>query len=180
MTNCGSAAVTLRFATSAGSPSTQSAPLPPPMADRPLQGRGSTSIRGPVQTGSGQQYTAGRDQYNAGRDQYLDQSLNLENDYEPMDEVWQGRGFGRVLLVIGVCLALVGFGLWGYNIVSFGRHASDVPDTSSPDLFPPVAIVGAVLFIAGGVLSGVGAGMSKAVRKRSERAARENRWRAES
>jgi hypothetical protein len=100
-------------------------------------------VHGPVQTGSGQQYTAGRDQYVAGRDQYHDNSVRVEGDYDPWDELFRGRGIGRVLMAVGGIVALVGFGL----------------------------------FLAGGVLAGIGGGMSKAARKREEELRRgRRRW----
>jgi hypothetical protein len=159
-------------------------------------------VAGAVQTGDGIQYAAGNDQYVAhgdqyvaGRDQYHqrfqvqadrgglaagrdlqanDYSVRVTNDYDPMDEVFQGRGFGRVLMVVGILIAILGFGLWGWLIFSTISAASNGPNASgsfpSPftrELLPgvPAAPVGFGAFVIGGILAGVGGGMSKAARK---------------
>src|SRR5918993_5330195 len=68
-------------------------------------------VHGPVQTGSGQQYVAGRDQYVAGRDHYHDNSVRVEGDYDPWDELFRGRGVGRALMAIGGDLDPAGVGV---------------------------------------------------------------------
>ena len=139
-------------------------------------------VHGPVQTGSGQQYTAGRDQYVAGRDQYNDHSVRVEDDYDPWDELFRGRGIGRVLMAVGGVVALVGFGLVMWFIFSaFGSGVEDfggpgeLSDPFQKELFPgvPLLAAGFGLFLAGGVLAGIGGGMSKAARKREEELRRE-------
>jgi hypothetical protein len=143
-------------------------------------------VHGPVQTGSGQQYTAGRDQYVAGRDQYHDNSVRVDADYDPWDELFRGRGIGRVLMALGGCIALIGFAMWMYLI--FSGFSSGIDDFGGPgelsspfdhELVPgvPLAAAGFGLFAAGGVLAGIGGGMSKAARKREEEHRRERqRW----
>jgi FHA domain len=143
-------------------------------------------VHGPVQTGSGQQYTAGRDQYVAGRDQYNDNSVRVEDDYDPWDELFRGRGIGRGLMAVGGVVALVGFGLVMWFIFSaFGSGVEDfggpgeLSDPFQKELFPgvPLLAAGFGLFLAGGVLAGIGGGMSKAARKREEELRREHqRW----
>ncbi len=143
-------------------------------------------VHGPVQTGSGQQYTAGRDQYVAGRDQYHDNSVRVEGDYDPWDELFRGRGVGRVLMVVGSLVALAGFGLVMYFIFSaFGSSIDDfggpgeLRDPFRKELLPgvPMVAAGFGLFVVGGVLAGIGGGMSKAARKREEELRRERqRW----
>jgi FHA domain len=143
-------------------------------------------VHGPVQTGSGQQYTAGRDQYVAGRDQYHDNSVRVEGDYDPWDELYRGRGVGRVLMAVGGIVALVGFGLvlwfmfsaFGSSIDDFGGPG-ELSDPFQKELLPgvPLLAAGFGLFLAGGVLAGIGGGMSKAARKREEELRRERqRW----
>ena len=144
-------------------------------------------VHGPVQTGSGQQYTAGRDQYVAGRDQYHDNSVRVEGDYDPWDELFRGRGVGRALMAIGGIIALAGFGIIGYFIFVFA-FGSDIADFGGPgelkdpfqkELLPgvPMVAAGFGLFLVGGVLAGIGGGMSKAARKREEELRRERqRW----
>jgi FHA domain len=158
-------------------------PLDPP-GDRQGQGVGYAfgDVHGPLQTGSGRQYVAGRDQQIAGRDILHDQSVNVENDYDPWDEVFRGKGVGRVLMALGGCIALVGFVMWMYLIFTgFGSGPDGPGDAGSPilerELVPgvPLAVAALALFLAGGVLAGIGGGMSKAARKRAERARRERR-----
>jgi hypothetical protein len=144
-------------------------------------------VHGPVQTGSGQQYTAGRDQYVAGRDQYHDNSVRVEGDYDPWDELFRGRGVGRALMAIGGIIALAGFGIIGYFIFVFA-FGSDINDFGGPgelkdpfkkELLPgvPMVAAGFGLFLVGGILAGIGGGMSKAARKREEELRRERqRW----
>jgi hypothetical protein len=143
-------------------------------------------VHGPVQTGSGQQYTAGRDQYVAGRDQYHDNSVRVENDYDAWDELFRGRGVGRVLMAVGSLIALAGFGIVGYFIFVFG-FGSNINDFGGPgeltdpfqkELLPgvPMVAAGFGLFVVGGVLAGIGGGMSKAARKREEELRQRQRW----
>ena len=169
---CGS--VTLRFAVAADGAGTA------------VREYAFGDVHGPVQTGSGQQYTAGRDQYVAGRDQYHDNSVRVENDYDPWDELFRGRGVGRVLMVVGSLVALAGFGIVGYFIFVFA-FGSDINDFGGPgelsdpfqkELLPgvPMVAAGFGLFAVGGVLAGIGATMSKAARKREEELRQRQRW----
>ena len=166
-------AVVLRFST--GVAPTGTVPIPPPTdeaASRPTVPPFG-DVRGPVQTGGGQQYSAGRDQYVAGKDQYLDQSVNVQDDYDPWDELFQGRGLGRALMAIGGLIALIGFGMWMYVI--FSGFGGSISDPFGIELVPgvPMGVVGFVAFGAGGVLAAIGSGMSKSARKREERLRRE-------
>ena len=144
-------------------------------------------VHGPVQTGDGQQYTAGRDQYVAGRDLYHDNSVRVEGDYDPWDELFRGRGVGRALMAIGGIIALAGFGIIGYFIFVFA-FGSDIADFGGPgelkdpfqkQLLPgvPMVAAGFGLFLVGGILAGIGGGMSKAARKREEELRRERQRR---
>ncbi|MGH3102123.1 MAG: FHA domain-containing protein, partial [Thermoleophilia bacterium] len=142
-------------------------------------------VHGPVQTGSGQQYVAGRDQYVAGRDQYHDNSVRVEGDYDPWDELFRGRGAGRVLMAVGGIIALVGFGMVMFFIFSaFGSSIDDfggpgeLSDPFKKELLPgvPMVAAGFGLFAVGGVLAGIGATMSKAARKREEELRERQRW----
>jgi hypothetical protein len=130
-------------------------------------------VHGPVNTGAGSQYVAGRDQHIAGRDQNFHHTY--QNDYDASDEMFQGKGFGRFLMIFGTLLALSGFALIGYFIVviGFGSTIND-PVGQNPlaaEIVPgvPMIPVGAAAFLLGGVLAGIGGGMSKAARKRAER-----------
>ncbi|MBM2618525.1 FHA domain-containing protein [Actinoplanes sp. LDG1-06] len=124
-------------------------------------------VHGPVNTGPGRQYVAGRDQHIGDRFTYT-------NDYDASDEMFQGRGFGRFLMIFGWLLSLGGFALIGYFfMVAFGSSIDDPVgrDPMAVELVPgvPVLPVGAAAFLFGAVLAGIGSGMSKAARKRAER-----------
>ncbi len=73
-------------------------------------------------------------------------------------------GLDRVLMVVGFGVAMVGFGLWMYFI--FGTFAGDPRGITNPfarDLVPGLSLpaVGLAVFVAGGILTGVGASMSR-------------------
>jgi FHA domain len=159
----------------------------PTGADTAVREYAFGDVHGPVQTGMGQQYTAGRDQYVAGRDLYHDNSVRVENDYDPWDELFRGRGVGRVLMLVGGLIALTGFGIVGYFIFVFA-FGSDIDDFGGPgelsnpfekELLPgvPMVAAGFGLFLVGGILAGIGGGMSKAARKREEELRRERQRR---
>lgn len=152
---------------------------------------GSTGFRdvhGAVQTGAGHQsnvgrdhnaaggdqYVSGRDQHVAGRDQHFDHRVNLQNDYDPWDEIWQGRGVGRALMIVGGLLAVAGFAMWVTFIFAFFGMGLDPREVGNPFMDAkligdiPLSIAGFASFAIGGVLAGIGGGMSKAARKRAE------------
>jgi hypothetical protein len=118
--------------------------------------------------------TFGRDNYGpinqAGRDVNI-QSWHTHRHAEedPSDELFQGRGFGRVLILVGSIVALAGFAGWMYVILSgFGSTGEDSPfDMKVVGL--PLAGVAFAAFLGGGILSGIGTGMSRAARARAER-----------
>ncbi|SHM38832.1 FHA domain-containing protein [Actinacidiphila paucisporea] len=140
----------------------------------PSQGYGFQDVYGPVNAGDGQQYVAGRDQFVAGRDIHGDDRRVIVNaDYDAIDEIFQGRGFGRFLAILGLLVALAGFALFAYTLFSGMDDAGPPPGTENPfvakKLFGlPVVAVGFGAFVAGGVLSGIGVGISKAARRRVE------------
>jgi hypothetical protein len=127
------------------------------------------NVHGPVQTGKGKQYNAGRDQFFAGRDLYKG-TVRVSNDYSPWDEFFSGRGFGRFLMALGSLIALAGFSMWAYVILSGFDSSSPYDDPFKLELFPgvPMAPVGFAAFGAGGILVAIGVGLSKAARKRQE------------
>ena len=76
--------------------------------------------------------------------------------------------------ILGGLLAVAGFGLVLYFFYVAFNSGIDDPVGQSPfglELVPgvPVLAVGVGAFVAGGVLAGIGGGMSKAARKRAER-----------
>jgi hypothetical protein len=85
-------------------------------------------------------------------------------------ELFLGRGWGRLLMAIGLVIAFTGFGIW-MSIIFSGMP--DGGSTESPfsseilGLNKPV--VGFSMFAVGGLMANLGASMSKAARKREER-----------
>ncbi|MFF3144799.1 FHA domain-containing protein [Streptomyces sp. NPDC057927] len=131
-------------------------------------------VHGPVNAGNGQQYVAGRNQFVAGRDIYGDDRRMIVNShYDEADEIFQGRGFGRFLAILGSLIAITGFVLLGYFIVSMMIHGpgsgpEDNPFADKKLFGAPVAALGFGAFFFGAVLAAIGSGMSKAARKRAE------------
>jgi len=127
-------------------------------------------VHGPVQTGQGTQYNADRDQYVAGGNLIHDESVRVSGDYDPSDELFQGKGVGRVLMALGFLIALAGFSMWVYVIFSGASSGSAFNDPFARKLLPGVsmAVAGFAAFLGGGVLAGIGGGLSRAARKRDE------------
>ncbi|MFI7706275.1 FHA domain-containing protein [Nonomuraea sp. NPDC049480] len=147
-----------------------------PAAAASSAGYGFGDVRGPVNAGSGIQYVGGHHQ-SAGRDIYGDNyDIQVNSDYEPFDEIFQGKGFGRVLLILGSMIALAGFGVWA-SLILGAMTSNDFSDPFTQELIPgiPQAPAGFGLFVAGGVLAAIGSSMSKAARKRMEEHRRRRR-----
>lgn len=147
-----------------------------PAAAASSAGYGFGDVRGPVNAGSGIQYVGGHHQ-SAGRDIYGDNyDIQVNSDYEPFDEIFQGKGFGRVLLILGSMIALAGFGVWA-SLILGAMTSNDFSDPFTQELIPgiPQAPAGFGLFVAGGVLAAIGSSMSKAARKRVEERRRRRR-----
>jgi hypothetical protein len=96
------------------------------------------------------------------------------NDYDPGDELVSGTGPGRFVAIIGLLLAMAGFLGVGWVIYDAFGHGG--PGSSPLDLEivagVPVLPVAFVMFLAGGILHGLGTSASKAARKRREQRAR--------
>ena len=57
----------------------------------------------------------------AGRDINTDHSTHTEHNVpDPFDELFLGRGLGRLLLAVGTVIALAGFAGWMYLILDAG------------------------------------------------------------
>ena len=98
-----------------------------------------------------------------------------------MDELFKGRGFGRLLMAIGLLIALAGFAGWMYLIFSgfTGSDGNQIPDLFEAELFGlPAAMVAFGSFALGGIVAAIGKGMSKAAREHAERAMEMRRARA--
>lgn len=104
---------------------------------------------------------------------------------EPWDELFQGAGTGRLLMLIGVLAAVVGFGLWvAFIFTGFTGPPAGVdpfewdPFTGSTRILGvPQPILGFALFAGGGLLSALGSGLSRAARRRRGDAVRPIRHR---
>lgn len=101
----------------------------------------------------------------------------ITGEDDPMDELMQGVGAGRLLAVIGLLAAIIGFVLWMSFIFSGMTSASD-PFTDIPTLFGvPRPILGFALFGGGGLLMALGSAMSRQARRRRGDAVRPVRQR---
>src|SRR3954447_1064756 len=114
--------------------------------------------------------SVGRDNYGqimqAGRDLHVDQRTVQEDGW---DELFVGSGFGRLLVAVGGLIMLAGFAGWGYLIISsFGiTDPSDTGAFGAQWLGLPALGVAGAMFLGGGILAGIGSGMSRAKRKRA-------------
>jgi hypothetical protein len=113
------------------------------------------------------------DIHQAGRD------VNVHSRHEyrygpddPMDELFQGRGAGRVLMAVGLVVALAGFAGWMYLILSAATSFGDGDPSAGGGPFEtewlglPAGMVAFGAFAVGGVIAGIGGAMSKAARAR--------------
>jgi hypothetical protein len=128
-------------------------------------------VEGPVVAGNGNLY-AGGSQYIAQGNIHHGNSFDVDvaNDYDPWDELWQGKGLGRLLMAVGGIVALIGFGIWMFVIFSsFGIGPTSPTPFERTFAGIPMAALGFAMFAGGGVLAGLGGGMSKAARKHAQR-----------
>jgi hypothetical protein len=90
------------------------------------------------------------------------------NDYNPADELFIGRGVGRMIALLGLLVALAGFAGWAYFI--FSGFGGEMRNPFDLELVPgvPFAPVAFGAFLVGGLVYGLGLTMSKAARKRQE------------
>ncbi|MEV7289795.1 FHA domain-containing protein [Streptomyces sp. NPDC093252] len=154
-----------------------------PQVPRPTASYGFHDVHGPANAGNGQQYVAGRDQFVAARDIYGDdRRVIVHADHNDTDEVFQGQGFGRFHTILGSVIAMAGFVLFGYVVLSFivgvGPDMPEENPYAEKKLFGvPMIALGSGAFFFGGVLSTIGRGMSRAARKRLEEIEYRNRIR---
>ena len=133
---------------------------------------GFGEVGGPVNAGSGRQYIAGRDQHIGDRVHYDRRTYRTEAD--TADGLFEGRGFGRVLIVVGGLICLAGFAMFTYVVFSAMGASIDDPIGQSPfaiEVLPgvPMLPVGFGAFLVGGIIASIGSAMSRAARKRYER-----------
>ena len=113
------------------------------------------------------------DIHQAGRD--VNVHARHEHRYgpdDPIDELFQGRGPGRLLMAVGLVVALCGFAGWMYLILSAATSVGDGGPSSGGGPFEtewlglPAGMVAFGAFALGGVIAGIGGSMSKAARAR--------------
>ncbi|MCP3973004.1 MAG: FHA domain-containing protein [bacterium] len=159
---------------------------------------GFGDVGGPIQTGSGQQQTAGRDihlgnRYDAGRNQHIgdrygDVNVDVEGLANDLDELFRGRGLGLMLTWLGLIATIAGFALFATAIFDFfatvqeGFSGADpFADGSTPFdlevLGVPALPSGFGLAAGGGVVSAIGRAMSRGARRRAEGRARRQQQR---
>jgi hypothetical protein len=115
-----------------------------------------------------------RDNYGDINQAGRDISIETRNEYRvtednPLDEIFQGRGLGRLLVVVGLVIALSGFAGWMYLIFSGGASVGEMNPSNPFDkelLGLPAPMVAFGAFAAGGIIAGIGVSMSKAARER--------------
>lgn len=109
----------------------------------------------------------------AGRDvSYQSWHEHRHEEPDPMQELFVGRGPGRMLMAVGLVVVVVAFVAWIYLIFSSGT------DPDAPNMFErelaglPVALVAFGAFALGGLIAALGGAMSKASRTREAAARR--------
>lgn len=89
------------------------------------------------------------------------QNFHITGFEDPTDEIFNGRGPGRVIAILGGVIGLTGFGIFFYNIISSIANGGP-PNGRSVGIGFGAAFVGIVLML-------IGEGISKASRKRREK-----------
>lgn len=108
------------------------------------------------------------DVHQAGRDIHNQSWNDFRLDVpDPMDELFQGRGPGRLVMALGLLVALAGFGAWMYLILQGGGvNDPSVDPFQDKILGLPAPMVAFGAFAVGGVISSIGMGTSRAARER--------------
>jgi hypothetical protein len=133
-------------------------------------------VQGPVNTGnpvnhSGNQVVGEGSIYHG---EYVHHGDRFDVDTDPsgVQELFSGRGPGRLLMAVGLVVAIAGFAIWMSVIFSGFTYE---PGSGGPSPFEKqvlgfnAPVVGFAMFAGGGLLAQLGAGMSKAARRRQER-----------
>ncbi|MFF3249426.1 hypothetical protein ACFYWP_00055 [Actinacidiphila glaucinigra] len=114
--------------------------------------------------------------YQAGRDMSLSESHHHQHhhdyDQSPFQAFFAGRGPGRILIVVGLALAMVAFTGWMAIVFQLGSGDVSGPEDALGDRLPSGIPVGAVYFIGfgvGGTLMAIGSSMAKAAVRRNSR-----------
>ena len=108
--------------------------------------------------------------WNVGGDVHHSTTVTEE---DPWDELFHGTGLGRLFLAIGLLAVVAGFALWvGFIFTGFMPPDGTDPFSFNPFtdarriLGVPQPILGFGLFAGGGLLAGIGSGLSRAARRR--------------
>ncbi|WP_353814730.1 FHA domain-containing protein [Agromyces sp. SYSU T00266] len=111
----------------------------------------------------GDSYDSQRDQYIAAGNQTWNQTVHVNAEYDQPDAIFEGRGPGRVIAIIGLIFVVGGFGWFAWTLFSTAAASgSGIPE------FPTQIGYAFGMFFVGVVLSGLGAGMSRARRRREQ------------
>lgn len=112
---------------------------------------------------SGDAYTSRRDQFIAAGNQTWNQIVHVRAD-DDTAEIFEGRGPGRVIAIIGTILVIVGFGWAAFTLFSTAAYQGPgIPE------FPVQFGYAFGVFVLGGFLTAIGSGMSRARRRREGR-----------
>lgn len=124
----------------------------------------STTGTRPAAAGRGDEYTSQRDQFIAAGNQTWNQTIQVRGDDDPSDEIFQGRGPGRVVAIAGMIVALAGFAWFAWTLFSTAAYQGPgIPE------FPTQIGYAFGMFALGGLISSIGVGMSRARRRREGR-----------
>jgi hypothetical protein len=111
-----------------------------------------------VNTGPGTQITAEGNQY----------IVSSVPDFNAWDELFQGRGIGRRLLALGLCVTTGGAAAFVLAVLSLMTSAgSDQPVGGGSGV--SLAVAGFAVLLIGGMISSIGMGLSKSARMKHAR-----------
>ncbi|HEX6953247.1 MAG TPA: FHA domain-containing protein [Agromyces sp.] len=109
----------------------------------------------------GDAYASQRDQFIAAGNQTWNQTIQVRAEDDDTAEIFEGRGPGRVVAIVGVILVVVGFGWAAYTLFSTAAYQGPgIPE------FPVQFGYAFGVFVLGGFLTAIGSGISRARRRR--------------
>ncbi|MGO1051180.1 FHA domain-containing protein [Crossiella sp. CA198] len=136
---------------------------------------------GAINIGPGEQHVAGRDQYDNRSydhrryDQRRYEEAHINIDTDPMTALTEGAGVGRLIMAVGLLIALAGFALFAWTIFSgmSGISGGRPIDPFGMKFYGlPAVPLGFGAFAAGGIIASIGGAMAKSARRRRDRAER--------
>ena len=138
----------------------------------PSRSQSFGDVDGPVNTGravnhAGNQIVGSGSIYH-GPVQHGDR-FDVDATDNAFQELFSGRGPGRVIMAIGLIVAIIGFGIW-MSVIFAGFNGGSGADPFQMKIMGLSApITGFAMFGIGGLLLAIGSGMSKAARQRHDR-----------